>query len=153
MVSNTFGRNDLGRANRERTVDVTVRVTTEPRPVPPADLGLPTTSVELDALPYGIIVVDMKGNVVEYNATEARATGFERDRVVGRNFFADVAPCTQVRAFQGRFQEFVSRNTVTIEPFEFVFPFVKGPDRVSILFYRDPKNAAKISIIVMRDAA
>lgn len=121
--------------------------------MPPADFGLPATSSELDALPYGIIVVDPEGNVVEYNATETRATGFTRDRVVGRNFFTDVAPCTQVRAFQGRFREFVSQNTVTIEPFEFVFPFVKGPDRVSILFYRDPMADAKISIIVMRDAA
>ncbi len=123
------------------------------RPAPSAEQFRPATPAELDALPYGIIVVDSNGIVLEYNATEARATGFKRERVVGRNFFTDVAPCTQVHAFHGRFQEFVSRNDVTIEPFEFIFPFAKGPDRVSILFYREPVADAKISIIVMRDGA
>ncbi len=126
-------------------------MTTKRQVLPSIEGHFPTTSAELDTLPYGVIVVDTNGNVVDYNAAEARATGLESERVVGRNFFSDVAPCTQVRAFQGRFKEFVSRNVVTIEPFEFIFPFAKGPDRVSILFYREAPKNATISIIVMRD--
>ncbi|GAC1501214.1 MAG: hypothetical protein NVS1B2_26270 [Vulcanimicrobiaceae bacterium] len=111
------------------------------------------TTAGLDALPYGIITVDRTGTIVAYNDTESRATGFARDVVMGRNFFADVAPCTQVKAFKGRFEDFLTRRDVSIEPFEFVFPFASGPDRVSILFYRETVKADRISIIVMRETS
>jgi chemotaxis family two-component system sensor kinase Cph1 len=109
------------------------------------------TTGDLDELPYGIIVVDPTGVVVAYNRAEAKATGFARERVVGRNFFSDVAPCTQVKMFQGRFERFVAQKATSVEPFEFVFPFAGAPQRVSILFYRDPTAPDRISIIVRRE--
>jgi photoactive yellow protein len=52
----------------------------------------PTSS--LDDLPFGMIVMDRAGNVVWYNAYESQRAGLERDRVLGRNFFESVGPCT-----------------------------------------------------------
>ncbi len=51
-------------------------------------------SSSLDDLPFGVIVMDRLGNVVGYNAHESRQAGIAADRVLGRNFFESVGPCT-----------------------------------------------------------
>ena len=47
----------------------------------------------LDALPFGVIGVDQDGTVEIYNAFEAQAAGLSQERVLGKHFFFDVAPC------------------------------------------------------------
>ncbi len=106
----------------------------------------------LDDLPYGVIVVDDAGFVTAYNLAESRAVGIPRERVLGKNFFLEVAPCTQVKQFQGSFEEFARGKRSAVEPFEFVFPFPSGAQRVTILFVRDEARSTSISIIVLRNA-
>jgi len=48
---------------------------------------------ELDALPFGAIQMAARGLVTAYNAWESEKAGLSKDRVLQRNFFADVAPC------------------------------------------------------------
>ena len=107
----------------------------------------------LDDLPYGAIVVDPAGTILAFNRAESEATGIPRARVLGRNFFRDVAPCTSVRAFEGRFERFVADATDEIEPFEFVFPFASGAQRVTILFVRGSVSRERIWILVKRAGA
>ena len=47
----------------------------------------------LDTLPFGVIGLDGEGLVEVYNSHEAAAAGLTRERVLGRHFFFDVAPC------------------------------------------------------------
>jgi photoactive yellow protein len=47
----------------------------------------------LDALPFGAVGLDPGCAVRAYNAAEARFAGLSADRVLGRHFFHDVAPC------------------------------------------------------------
>jgi photoactive yellow protein len=49
---------------------------------------------ELDALPFGVVEMDRSGRVLRYNATESRYSGLSRERVLGRHFFREVAPCS-----------------------------------------------------------
>ncbi len=58
---------------------------------------------ELDALPFGVVEMDRQGTVLRYNATESRASGLPPDRVIGRHFFRDVAPCTDNRLVAERY--------------------------------------------------
>jgi len=58
---------------------------------------------ELDQLPHGAIQLDTTGRVLQINAFEQKALGVKAADVVGRNFFAQVAPCTYVKDFHGRF--------------------------------------------------
>lgn len=114
----------------------------QPNPARPAgsapalDLGYVNRvgETELDALPYGLIVLDSTGEVAFYNETEARLAGFERNRVVGRNFFEEVAPCTQVKGFQGRFEQFVKGKLGKVTFFDFAFHFEAGTQQVTIAF-------------------
>jgi photoactive yellow protein len=65
---------------------------------------------ELDELPVGVIQLDRGGMVLQYNETESSLARFSRADVVGRHFFREIAPCTAVRDFQGRFEEGVERG-------------------------------------------
>ena len=114
------------------------------------DLAQASAVENIDELPFGVIVVDRKGNIVEYNRYESDMTGFSRERVVDRNFFHDVAPCTAIREFEGRFDDFLSSHDTSIEPFEFVFPFSKGAQRVTIVFVRMNFESERATICVVR---
>lgn len=92
----------------------------------------------LDELPFGAIVVDGKGTIHEYNEYESRLSHLARTRVLGKNFFHDVAPCTGVQAFEGRMREFSRSKERVSESFDYFFPFVHGSATVEITFLRLP---------------
>ncbi|MGD0475415.1 MAG: PAS domain-containing protein [Candidatus Velthaea sp.] len=107
-------------------------------------------NADLDSAPLGVIVVDRNGKILEYNAYE-RSLAHMGDRdVTGRNFFTDVAPCTAIRDFQGRFGEFLNSEETSIEPFEFIFAFPHGPERVSVVFVRLADDRERATICVIR---
>jgi photoactive yellow protein len=116
----------------------------------PFDLEKASAVKDVDDLPFGVIVVDRTGAILEYNTYEAEMTGFAKERVLGRNFFHDVAPCTAIKEFEGRFDEFLASTATSIEPFEFTFPFAKGPQRVSIVFVRMNFDSDRATICVAR---
>ncbi len=104
--------------------------------------GLPDLSEqELDALPYGVIVLAADGAVLAYNRAESELAGRAAQEVVGRNFFTEVAPCTAVQAFQGAFEAFC-REEAPPRTFQFTFRFPTGAVRVQIAFVRKGDGAA-----------
>jgi len=104
---------------------------------------------EIDALPFGLISVDHDGKIKQYNTYESRLARLSKERVIGRNFFRDVAPCTAVQEFMGRFQRFVREDGDAAESFDYVFPFAFGRQHVNITFLRSSKNR-QIKILVNR---
>jgi photoactive yellow protein len=48
----------------------------------------------MDELDFGLIAMDRRGEVLGYNTFESQRSGIARERVVGRNFFVDIGPCT-----------------------------------------------------------
>ena len=59
---------------------------------------------DIDALPYGVIGMTPDGSAVIYNKTEADYARLTRERVIGRNVFSDVAPCTNNFMVAHRFE-------------------------------------------------
>jgi photoactive yellow protein len=123
-------------------------ITPSPRPTPASplprvaapDQGIDFGAVarlspeELDSLPYGLITLDARGRVIHYNDTESRMVGLPKERVIGRSFFGEVAPCTRVREFEGRFLELVKNPvSVRVQTFDFVFRFARGEQQVTIV--------------------
>jgi two-component system, chemotaxis family, sensor kinase Cph1 len=98
------------------------------------------TRGELDALPYGAIKLDAGGRILSYNAAESLLTGRDPERVMGRNFFTEVAPCTQVREFYGRFAELVEHRSVNRE-FDFTFA-LEPPVEVRITMLYEQREGA-----------
>ena len=107
------------------------------------------SETEVDDLPFGLISVDHDGNIEQYNSYESRLARLPKDRVIGRNFFRDVAPCTAVQGFMGRFHRFVLDPGDGAESFDYVFRFAFGVQHVNITFLRSSKNR-KIKILVNR---
>jgi photoactive yellow protein len=92
---------------------------------------------ELDALPQGVIQLDQQGKVLRYNEFEARLAGLTKERVIGKNFFKEVAPCTDVQEFYGRFREGVAARKLHSK-FRYHFSFARNPIDVTItLFYSE----------------
>jgi photoactive yellow protein len=107
------------------------------------------TDEGIDALPFGLIAVSDDGTIEQYNAYESRLARLPKERVLGRNFFRDVAPCTAVKDFQGRFERFVDEAGDGAESFDFVFSFPFGRQRVNIPFLRSAKSRG-VKILVNR---
>jgi photoactive yellow protein len=90
---------------------------------------------ELDALPHGAIQLDSQGKVLRFNAYEERLAGMKKENVIGKNFFKEVAPCTDVKEFYGRFREGVSSGKLHCK-FRYRFAFKQNPRDVTVtLFY------------------
>ena len=86
---------------------------------------------EVDALPFGVIQLDGAGRITAYNQAESRLSGRDPERVLGRDFFREVAPCTNMPAFRARFEEGVRRGGMD-ERFSFVFAFEPQAVRVDV---------------------
>lgn len=110
-----------------------LELTKTPRPeaFSPAEIDSKSDS-DLDALPFGVIGLDQNGFVRRYNLYESRFARIDRQQVLGRMFFGEIAPCTRVDAFEGRFRRFTERATPgLVERFDFVFDFRFGAQEVS----------------------
>lgn len=67
----------------------------------PTDVHFDLSEAELDALPFGVIHLDSEGRVRGYNKAESELAHRSKSEVLGKLFFEEVAPCTNVRAFKG----------------------------------------------------
>lgn len=104
------------------------------------------TETELDALPFGAIRLDKTGKVLSYNMTESKLTGRDPKRVIGRNFFTEVAPCTNVQGFAGRFREGIAKGDMHVI-FPYRFDFQMAPRDVSVtLFYSKQTDSAWVFV-------
>jgi photoactive yellow protein len=110
------------------------------------------SEAELDALPQGIIRLDASGKILYYNKAQA---GFAHRSAsaIGLNFFNDVAPCTAVRDFQGRFIDFLSTPGSRIEPFAFLFRFDWGSKWATITMVRQADAEHGVYMVITTSPA
>ena len=94
------------------------------------------TEDELDQLPVGMIQLSRDGTVLRFNQTESHLARCDKQDALGKNFFDEVAPCTKVREFHGRFlQGVASRSLNTVFPYEFKFRDGRRKEVVISMFY------------------
>lgn len=94
------------------------------------------TEDELDSLPVGMIQLDRDGIVLRFNQTESSLARMEKDEALGKSFFDEVAPCTKVQEFHGKFVEGVQkRNLHTVFPYQFRFRDGRQKNVVISMFY------------------
>jgi photoactive yellow protein len=90
---------------------------------------LDATSLErIDELGFGLIVMDRSGEVLGYNVFESRRAGIARERVIGRNFFVDIGPCTNNYMVAERFHSGEDLD----EEMDYVFTLRMAPTPVSL---------------------
>lgn len=91
---------------------------------------------ELDALDIGVVKMDDKGTVLEYNKYESELGNVPQANALGKCFFTEVAPCTNNRLFYGKFQEGVAKNELD-SAMPYVFTYKIRPTAVIIQMYRN----------------
>jgi len=97
---------------------------------------------QFDALAFGAIQLDVQGVILAYNDTEAKISGRDKRQVIGKNFFTEVAPCTNVKAFAGRFREGVARQSLhAVFPYRFDFRMTPRRVNVALVYSAHTKSA------------
>ncbi len=104
------------------------------------------TPRQLDVLPFGAIQLDRTGKILKYNDYESKLARVNKSDALGKNFFTDVAPCTKVQDFYGRFQEGIVKKQL-FQKFRYRFAFKRGPRDVTVtLFYSDTTDTIWVFI-------
>lgn len=91
------------------------------------------TVEELDAIPYGVVQLDVDGCVLSYNRAEAENADIA-PRPLGQHYFFEVAPSANVPEFYGRFLDGVSECQLD-DTFSFTFSCSLMPRRVMVRQY------------------
>jgi photoactive yellow protein len=105
---------------------------------------------ELDTLPFGVICLDEDGTILRYNLYESQFARLDRNQVLGRNFFSEVAQCTRGEAFEGQFRRGVTTGaTGSFARFPFLFDFTFGAQDVEIEMVR-PAEVPRYYLFVNR---
>jgi photoactive yellow protein len=86
---------------------------------------------DLDKLAYGMIQLDATGRILNYNALESKLASLRKEDAIGKQFFTEIAPCTRVQEFYGRFKEGVIRESLDTS-FRFHFAFKQNPRDVTV---------------------
>jgi photoactive yellow protein len=76
---------------------------------------------ERNRLPFGVVKMDTNGKILSYNMAEAEISGVKPSDVIGKNFFLDVAVCTQRPEFYGRFRDAMDNDKVLNLIFDYEF--------------------------------
>lgn len=100
----------------------------------------------VNALPIGVIQLNAEGIVTFYSESETRISGRPAERCVGLDFFLDLAPCSNVPEFRGRFQSFVRENRSS-ESFDFFFTFYI-PRLRALIDFRAAKTPGRYWLII-----
>ncbi len=104
---------------------------------------------ELDNLPVGMIQLDPSGKVLKFNQTESDLARMDKAAALGKSFFDEVAPCTKVREFHGKFLDGVAaRDLNTTFDYEFKFRDGRRKDVLISMFYS--KNTESVWVLVQR---
>lgn len=94
------------------------------------------SAAEADTFPFGIVKVSDEGIIEIYNRYESELAGVPVERAVGKNFFTQVAICTNNKLFFGRFKEGVAKKDLNLV-FNYVFTYKMKPSNVMIHIYHD----------------
>jgi photoactive yellow protein len=86
---------------------------------------------QIDDLAFGAIQLDADGTILTYNSAEGAITGRDPKEVIGKNFFTEVAPCTNRAEFRGKFDAGVKAGELNTL-FEYVFDYQMQPTKVKV---------------------
>jgi photoactive yellow protein len=123
-----------------------------PAPAPFVETLLRLSRADVDDLPYGLVLLDAAGEILFYNRYEAAMSRRPAEAVLGKNWFHEVAPCTRVNSFYGRFRDFLAGGEPSIA-FWFWFHFMHGSQLVDVVFLRSPDPGQVLMTVTRRLSA
>lgn len=95
------------------------------------------SDVDLTDAPFGVVRFDERGTVTLYNTWESGLSGLSPERVVGRNFFEEIAPCTNNFLVAERYTDAAELD----ETITYTFTWKMNPTRVRLRMLRQGASA------------
>jgi photoactive yellow protein len=90
----------------------------------------------LDALPFGVVCLGQDNRVLRMNRAESEASGIQRWRALGRDYFRDVAPAAANRPLAEHVAAFATGKTGAAQ-LHHVFHRRAGDDKTEIELRRE----------------
>lgn len=103
---------------------------------------------DINVLPFGMVKMDLTGKILEYNMAEAELTGTDPAWAVGKNFFHEVATCTNTPDFYGKFVEGVKKGFLNAV-FNYNFTHCEFPIRVRVHMISMPDSRGQKIVVMM----
>jgi photoactive yellow protein len=90
---------------------------------------------QIDDLPFGVIRTNDAGLIEVYSRGESEISGMAASAALGRNFFTQVAACTNNKLFRGTFTRGVQEGEMNLV-FFYTFTYRMAPTEVKVQFYK-----------------
>ncbi|MCB1191100.1 MAG: photoactive yellow protein [Leptospiraceae bacterium] len=97
-------------------------------------------NAELNSQDFGIIKLEDSGKILFYNTYESELANISPKTAEGKNFFFEIAPCTNNRLFLGSFQKGIEIGENKML-FFYTFTYRMKPTNVKVMIFR--KSGAK----------
>ncbi len=107
------------------------------------------TRTQADAQAFGVVRVTDEGVVTLYNRWESELAGVAVSAAEGRNFFSQVAPCTNNRLVFGKFKDGVQKGQLDAE-FNYTFTYKMKPTNVALRLFRHAPSATNWVFVGLR---
>jgi photoactive yellow protein len=98
-------------------------------------------------VPYGVIQLKGEGTVIGYNQTEASLSKLDPARVMGKNFFRDIAPCTAVKEFAGERAKMRAFGANGRSELRFLFKFPHGAVLVHVAMIYEAASDTTVLLV------
>ncbi len=92
-----------------------------------------------DEFDFGLIKMDRKGNVLAYNKWEAQLAANNQEAVIGKNFFTQIAPCTNNFMVSEKYGLFQGQLDETMD-YVFTYRIKPTPVRLRLLAHESSNN-------------
>ena len=92
-----------------------------------------------DELDFGLIKMDRKGHILAYNKWEAQLAANNQEAVIGKNFFTQIAPCTNNFMVSEKYGLFQGQLDETMD-YVFTYRIKPTPVRLRLLAHESSNN-------------
>ncbi|HEY1018367.1 MAG TPA: hypothetical protein VGE25_05185 [Sediminibacterium sp.] len=88
-----------------------------------------------DSLPFGVVKMNLEGTITAYSAAQSDFAGISKENAIGKNFFTQVAPCTNNFMVAEKY-----KKDSLDESFPYMFTYVTKPTPVELRLLKGDKG-------------
>ena len=105
------------------------------------------TDDELDQLNFGVVASEKENHIcTRYNKYEADLAGLSKDYVIGKNFYVDVAPCTNNFLVYNRYET----ESNLAEEIDYVFTYKLSPTKVKLRMLKSQNFSTEYLLVLKK---
>jgi photoactive yellow protein len=101
-----------------------------------------------DDLDFGVIKMDRQGSIKAYNKCEANLAANDQQEVLGKNFFTQVAPCTNNFMVAERYSKFEEDLDELVD---YVFTYRIKPTPVTLRLLASSSSDNQYLIVLLKN--